>query len=267
MTSKENIILQYLKSIYIKICNKIGFMILIKDQRKSIHSNELKKYNTETGTYFLPKYAYQDVIKNEIIKNRIFDEEIFNFGKKLIKEDSIVIDAGANFGQMSILFSRVKNNVEVHSFEASPFIYEILKKNVLQNNSNIKTFNLVLSDKSESNSLKDPELKFGTYGADNLEFTENFLDNKKIVKSIKIDDLKFNKKISFMKIDVQGMDYKVLVGAKKTIEKNKMPIVFEYEDLFEKKFDYNFEMFVNFVKDIDYKFQTVVKQNFLILPK
>ena len=115
--------------------------------------------------------------------------------------------------------------------------------------------------------MKDPELKFGTYGSDNLEFTENFLDNKKIVKSVKIDDLEFNKKISFMKIDVKGMDYKVLMGAKNTIEKNKMAIIFEYEDLFEKKFNYNFEMFVNFVNDIDYKFQTIVKQNFLILPK
>ena len=36
-----------------------------------------------------------------------------------------------------------------------------------------------------------------------------------------------------MKIDVQGMDYKVLMGAKNTIEKNKMAIIFEY-DLFEK---------------------------------
>ena len=41
-----------------------------------------------------------------------------------------------------------------------------------------------------------------------------------------------------------------------------MAIIFEYEDLFEKKFNYNFEMFVNFVNDIDYKFQTIVKQNF-----
>ena len=144
---------------------------------------------------------------------------------------------------------------------------KFLKKNVQINNPNIKTFNLILSDKSENNSVKDPELKFGTYGSDNLEFTENFLENKKIVKSVKIDDLEFNKKISFMKIDVQGMDYKVLMGAKNTIEKNKMAIIFEYEDLFEKKFNYNFEMFVNFVNDIDYKFQTIVKQNFLILPK
>ena len=48
------------------------------------------------------------------------------------------------------------------------------EKNVQINNSNIKTFNLILSDKSENNSVKDPELKFGTYGSDNLEFTENF---------------------------------------------------------------------------------------------
>ncbi len=267
MISKTNVFLQYLKSIYIKICKKIGFMILIKDQRESIHSNKLEKYNTKTGIYFLPKYAHQDVVRNEIIKDRIFDEEIFNIGKKFITDESIVIDAGANFGQMSILFSNLKKNVEVHSFEASPFIYEILKKNASLNNSKIKTFNLILSDKSQFNSVKAPKLKFGTYGSDHLEFDENYSEDNKNIKSVMLDDLEFKKKISFMKIDVQGMDYKVLVGAKKTIKKNRMPIIFEYEDLFEKKFDYNFEMFVNFVKEIDYKFNTVIKQNFLILPK
>ena len=37
-----------------------------------------------------------------------------------------------------------------------------------------------------------------------------------------------------MKIDVQGMDLKVLKGSKKTILKHKMPIIFEYEDILRK---------------------------------
>ena len=62
-------------------------MFLIKDLRKSIHSNELKKYNTETGTYFLPKYAYQDVIKNEII-NKGLEKTIPWFRERLLTIDN-----------------------------------------------------------------------------------------------------------------------------------------------------------------------------------
>ena len=35
-----------------------------------------------------------------------------------------------------------------------------------------------------------------------------------------------------MKIDVQGWDLKVLEGSVHTIEKNRMPIIFEYENIF-----------------------------------
>ena len=46
------------------------------------------------------------------------------------------------------------------------------------------------------------------------------------------------KKISFFKIDVQGYDLNVLKGAKNTILKHKMPIMFEYEKDFENEFDF-----------------------------
>ena len=102
-------------------------MIIIKNTKKSIISEKLKRYKTKTGIYYLPKFAYQDVIRNEIIKNRIFDKEVFDLGKQYIKDNTIVIDAGSNFGQMSILFSKVKR-VDIYSFEASPYIFKILKK-------------------------------------------------------------------------------------------------------------------------------------------
>ena len=88
----------FLKKIYWKIAKIIGFAVLIRDERESIHSSSLKKYITLTGTYYLPKYAYQDVIRKEIIKNRIFDKNVFDISKKYITSNSIVIDDLAGFG-------------------------------------------------------------------------------------------------------------------------------------------------------------------------
>lgn len=92
------------------------------------HSETLKKYNTLTGVYFLPKFAFSDIIAKQIKTNKIYDREIYLEAKKFIKKGSVVIDIGSNFGQLSILFSKLFKDVEVHSFEASKFIYNILKK-------------------------------------------------------------------------------------------------------------------------------------------
>ena len=83
-----------------------------------------------TGNYYLPQFALKDLIRNEIIDNKIFDKKVYETAIKYVKEDSIVLDVGANFGQLSVLLSKCKKNVEVYSFEASNYLFEILKKNI-----------------------------------------------------------------------------------------------------------------------------------------
>lgn len=257
------------KKIYWKIAKKIGFVVLLRDERPSIHSDELKLYKTITGDYYLPKYAYQDVIRGEIIKNRIFDKEVFDLSKKFIKPDSVVLDAGANYGQMSILFSKLFSNILVYSFEASMFTFNILSKNAQLNSKNIKTINCVLSNSNGEEYLKKPSLKkYGTYGSEVVEFSSDELNRyhkKTLIK--KIDDFIFEKKVSFMKIDVEGWDLKVLEGSIKTIEQNRMPIIFEYAPEYQEKMNYSFDDYVNFFKSLNYKFLTTKNNNFLVIPK
>ena len=198
-------LLKLFKENYIKLSKKIGFIVILKDQRKSIHSNELKKFNTDTGVYYLPKYAYQDVIRNEIIKNRIFDLKIFNLAKKFIEPNSAIIDAGANYGQMSVLFSKICSNCIVYSFEASNYIFNILIKNINANSKNIIGINCALSNNSTEDFVAEPDLsKSGTYGALKIEIKNNTQNQKQ--KKLFLEKLMILvlKKISLMKIDVQG---------------------------------------------------------------
>tara|TARA_B100001250_G_C19757378_1_gene770772 strand:- start:441 stop:1247 length:807 start_codon:yes stop_codon:yes gene_type:complete len=257
-----------LKKIYWAISKKLGFVLLIRDERKSTHSDKLKKYNTIHGIYYLPARAYQDVIRKEIIKNRIFDKKVYNLSKKFIKPNSTIIDAGANYGQMSILYSKLFSNSLVYSFEGSRFVYDILVKNVEINSKNIKPINCILSDTSDEKYVIKPELKeIGTYGALNLKFsndTNKTYKEKTLIR--KIDDFNYEKKISFMKIDVQGWDLKVLKGSINTINENRMPIIFEYENIFEKEIQFKLQDYINFFKAIDYKFDTNTDSNFLVLP-
>ena len=227
----------------------------------------LKLYKTDTGIYYLPFFAFRDVVRNTIIENKIFDNDVFERSKRYIKENSVVIDAGANYGQLSILFSKAKPNVQVYAFEAYKYISEILQKNVLINNSKVKVHNCVLSDESKKNLIISESIlkEFNNYGS-------NFVDLKKksnqgnLVDSVKIDDLNIQQEVSFMKIDVQGYDLKVLRGAEKTIKRNKMPIIIEYSKEFESKFNYKFSDFLEILKKINYKIEERISEaNYLIV--
>jgi hypothetical protein len=57
-------------------------------------------------------------------------------------------------------------------------------------------------------------------------------------------------------------------GAVNTIAKNKMPIIFEYEEQFQKDFNTSFQDYVDFVNSIGYKFLNTVQDiNYLIVPR
>lgn len=231
----------------------------------------LKKYNTQTGQYYLPLFAFQDGIRNKIINNEITDINVFNKLKDYIEPNTIVLDLGANFGQMSILWSQCKPEVKVYAFEASSYVFKILKKNILINQCNVEPMNVLIGNKSNKNQLiKKSSLKeYPTYGTNKIEEIKVSNDkNVEKINAIKIDDLNFEKKISAMKIDVQGYDLEALKGAEKTILKHKMPIIFEYEEKFANEFNYTFKDFEEFINKINYKIETKVDEiNYLIISK
>ena len=238
---------------------------------KLFNIKKLKYYKTKTGDYYLPKYAYKDIIRNCIINDKVFDDHIYQVAKEYIKPNSIVLDLGSNFGQLGILFSKAQKDVSVYCFEASKYIFEILKKNIDINNANVIPFNYIIGDISGSKlKIKTASLKdYNTYGSNIIEIAENDLDNDfEEVEQKKIDDLNFKNKISFMKIDIQGYDLMALKGSIKTILKHKMPIVFEYSPEYSEQLNYTFSDFEKFIKSIDY---FVVKKidyyNYLIKPK
>ena len=231
----------------------------------------LKKYNTSTGQYYLPTFAFEDVIRNKIINNEITEITVFNKLKDFIQPNTIVLDLGANFGQMSILWSQQKPNVKVYAFEASSYIFKILKKNVLINSCNVEPINALVGNKNKENQLirKSSLKEYRTYGTNKIEEVQGSnSENVDKINAIKIDDFKFEKKISAMKIDVQGYDLDALKGAEKTILKHRMPIIFEYEDKFADEFNYTFKDYEEFINKINYKIESKVDEiNYLILPK
>lgn len=226
---------------------------------------------TATGRYYLPSHAKNDVIANSIKSNQIFDINIVETAKLFITPGSIVLDVGANYGQMSIIFSKLVGlHGSIYSFEANSFVYEILQKNIVANDvKNIKPiYGAVYNESNKELNFPTPDLKrFGTYGSYGIDYL-NKSENKKSVSTIKIDDIYFDKAVSFMKIDVQGGDLFVMEGAIETIKRFRMPIIFEFEYQFQDELNLNFQEYIDFVNKIDYKFTRVIDgYNYLIQPR
>ena len=230
---------------------------------------DLNYFETPIGNYFLPNDAPGDGIINAMKNGIYFEECIIEVARKYIKPGTVVIDIGANLGQMSICFSQLTGpSGKVYSFDADDYIFEVFKKNIAANNCDniVPTFGAVFNIGDQV--LRFPKqdfVKYPTYGSYGVDPKANF---GREVKSITIDSLNIDAPISFMKVDVQGCDLFAMQGCRNTIKKNKMPIIFEFEQELQKDFGTTFQDYVEFADDINYKFAEVVNEiNYVLLPK
>lgn len=262
-----------MKKILRKIINRFGYDIVkfsTGSEKFSIKSDVdlLNLYDTPTGKYYLPAGIKKDVVANTIKNGFYFEQEIIDIAKHYIKKGSTVLDVGANFGQMSILFSKlVEGAGKVYSFEAEPTINGILRKNININNcSNVEIISgAVYNENGKKIVFPEPDFKrfdsYGSYGVDPNA------DSGRTVETLTIDSLNINTPISFMKVDIQGSDLFALQGAVKTVQKHKMPILFEFEEQFQQEFKTSFNDYAEFIRGINYHFASVTNGiNFLILP-
>ena len=103
----------------------------------------MKKINLRDGT---PIYCLNS------IEAHVLDEHIKSYltYKTNIKEGDTIIDIGANIGLFGIRLSQLFHNINIHSFEPIPDIYDILHANSKKSlNKNFKTYMLGISNEKK----------------------------------------------------------------------------------------------------------------------
>ena len=199
------------------------------------------------------------------------------FYNYLIKSNApTIIDVGANTGQSIEEFKKIFKNPTIHAFEPQEDCYKILKKkfkkykkikinpNALSDSSKFKKFyyhTFESRNKSElSGFYKLNKLSKDSINLKNKNYKKKYVKNINYyfkLKTIKLDDyIKKNKinKIDILKIDTQGHENKVLLGAKKNLKNIKLiRLELMFYDLYEKKLsffeiekilrDYKFELY------------------------
>ena len=183
----------------------------------------------------------------------------------LIKEDSVILDIGAQSGLFTLL-SKFFPKTKWYAFEPDPFNYDLLLKNLTINGvTNVNTFNIGITNKIGNDELKicTSHRGLNNYGNRISRFDSNS-DDTIIVNTPMdmIDNLFQDQNIDLIKIDAEGCEYNILCGAKNVIEKNKPKILLEYYEpnllQFEKNFcdlhklldKINYEIVEAFVGDV-----------------
>jgi len=146
-----------------------------------------------------------------------------------------------------------------------------LEKNLIKIISNIKLYNLALSNENGFTELKLP-LRSKSIFKDNIEelfqlgaatmHPNNKIYNyKKVpIKMKKLDDIEIGNKIGLIKIDVEGHERNVLQGGIETVKNNKPVLLVEIEERHTKT---PIIEIITFINSIGYK-AFISKENDLI---
>ena len=137
----------------------------------------------------------------------------------------MILDIGANIGNHSLYFATVMHPQRIYSFEPIKETYEILQKNIEINNLNnvIISFNIACGAESARGKRKNYDCN-NIGGTSILECCEGEFD------ICTIDSMKLKDKIALIKIDVEGFEENVILGALQTIKMNKPVIMVEAFD-------------------------------------
>lgn len=177
-------------------------------------------------------------------KCRMCEPLIANTVLQYINKKSIIVDIGANIGEMSIYWSKFCKHI--YAFEINKETYNMLVSNIKENNiSNVLTYNCGLSDISH-------EVKLIAHKRGNV--LSRISDRGRIHANVEtLDTIKINKKIDLIKIDVEGYEMKVLRGMQKTLQKYHPILVLEICDMYLRRYYSTSEILLDFLNKNGYK--------------
>lgn len=177
-----------------------------------------------------------DYISQQIIQHGCFERFTLDAMQHILSltQPCVSLDIGANLGNHAMIIA--SKSLHVFAFEPNPIVYELLNKNLENNNfSHTKALNIGLSSKRAEHRLciKDPN-NLGSASVSISPPTNN--DTTTAIIDIKVEhgdeclqallkDEGNDKVVDFIKIDVEGHELEVLQGLEQTIRKDQ-PLIF-----------------------------------------
>jgi FkbM family methyltransferase len=214
--------------LYNLINNRYSWINIVFDLTKCTYYNEkLKAYMR-----FIDRSSAETLLDN-------YESEVFSFF--IPQPNDVVIDVGANIGYFTIYASRkIGKDGLVIALEPMDEAYDCLIKNLRLNRiDNVKPFKLALWSSETTLRLYRTKGYF-TSAISKVDVLKKLIQQKKLklikeyeIKTIKLDDLIKNinlSKVDWIKIDVDGSEYEVILGSMKTLKLFKPKLIIEIPD-------------------------------------
>ncbi|HEY6898720.1 MAG TPA: FkbM family methyltransferase [Rhodocyclaceae bacterium] len=178
-----------------------------------------------------------DLISRALADRGGYEPEILEISRHIIRlNGGRVIDVGANIGTFCIPLAKEFPNTAFTAFEAQPAVYAALLDSIALNGvSNVEAIKQGVSDCAETISASIPDYEnepnIGAFSLD-AEVRANDYEVKTVggmetFSLVPLDDFNMTD-VALLKIDVEGMEFKVVAGAAKTLrDSNFPPIIFE----------------------------------------
>jgi len=207
---------------YYLISNKNRFLEKVKFN-KIQSKNISKKYLIEVnGSRMSIDFKDKGLSKELCVHKK---REVFttDFMQKIIKEDDLVLDIGANRGYYALLEAKIAQKGKVYATEPVPSNYENLKENVLLNNyKNIKLFHYAVGNINGKGKMNVCDK------ANWCSFTKNPDSNilgEISVPLITLDEFiakeLANKVPSLIRMDVEGYECQIVKGMSNLLKSKK----------------------------------------------
>jgi FkbM family methyltransferase len=169
-----------------------------------------------------------------------------------VSDDSVVLDIGANFGYYSLcLGSQIQGAGHVFAFEPCEATFSRLRTNIALNHlqGKIEALPYGLSDKPGKAFLDETAGNSGAATlsdrANGVSVTLDTLDNFCVKQGLRRVDL--------VKIDVEGSEFQVIQGARKTLAQYRPVLMIEFNEDALQRAGTSVEQLQNALADLDYR--------------
>lgn len=211
--------------------------------RKAIHLIYRARHPTNAPvTYRLPGSAEirlhpEGEVAEFLSFPRLFERHELRLVAGSLKPGMRMVDVGANIGLYSVLASsRVGDSGRVWAFEPSRQSYDRLVRNLQLNNSTcVQPIRIALADAPDKLSRLTSDVGYGDAYRYLLPTTEHDAEipGGEEVRATTLDACAAEygiRDVDLIKIDVEGGEYRALLGARKTLSENpNVRVVFESE--------------------------------------
>ncbi len=167
-----------------------------------------------------------------LLTEGIYDPSVTSLFTALVRPGMTVIDAGANVGYFTLIAARCAgNNGRVFAFEPEPSNYDLLVRNIELNQcTNVTAIPLALSDQEGQVSLHLDKVNLGCHSVskENVSSPGGLRQVEATTLDKFADQLGPDKRVDFIKMDVQGAEGLIIAGGEETLRHSNVKMVMEF---------------------------------------